>query len=685
MAVPTLPPPKESNVDVLIVGAGPAGYMAALWLAKLGIKTKFIDKRSTKIFTGQADGLQPRVLEVFETFGFVDRAIKEVAVGYEACFYEPDETGRIRRVDKIPEGVPGISRFNGSVIHQGRIETWLSDAIEEFSGGALTVERPLAPESLEIESADSTSEYPVRVVLKRLPDDNASPEQFGHKVENGLYRQFEGDQINPVSSSQDDTEVLRAKYVLGCDGAHSWVRKQLGIEHKGETTDYVWGVLDIVPVTDFPDIRKRCSIHSKDGGSIMVIPRENGIVRLYIQLEGVANEADEATNVADDSTPSTATNGEKKKARVDRSKLTSEHILATAQNIFKPYSLEVAEMHWFTAYQIGQRVATHFQKDNRVFIAGDACHTHSPKAGQGMNVSMMDTFNLAWKIAYVVKGLAKPSILTTYEDERHTVAEDLIAYDLKLSRLFSSKPGEISTEEFRRVIDQGSAFTTGCTVDYGASLLMDKPADQPRDVPYCSPLATKLAIGMRLPDAKLVMQSDARPWFLNQQLPSTGQFRLLIFIGDYAQTPALKTQLSDIGAFLAESETALQKLRDDNVLQPLLIHASPQAKVEWDDFPIVFRPRDKRGVMNYWLILADTPSMHEITGDAYEKYGIDKGVGAAVLLRPDGYVTKITEPTVEGIKDIWKFLSRFLVALEPSTACTFSSNAFSTKSKSRDD
>ncbi|KAK3326928.1 FAD binding domain-containing protein [Cercophora scortea] len=666
MAAPTTTPAKESKVDVLIVGAGPAGYMAALWFARLGIKTKIIDKRSTQIFTGQADGLQPRVLEVFETFGFVDRAIKEVAVGYEACFYEPDENGLIRRVDKLPEGVPGISRFNGSVIHQGRIETWLSDAITEFSNGTLNVERPYLPQSLEIEAADTPtpSEYPVKVVLKKLPDDNASPEQFGHKVQNGLYRQFGGDQQNPVpgAESGDDLETVHAKYVLGCDGAHSWVRKQLGIEHKGETTDYVWGVLDIVPVTDFPDIRKRCSIHSKDGGSIMVIPREDGIVRFYIQLR----EGDHIATV-DPAEPTTTPTGEKKPAtRVDRTKLTAEHILATAQKIMHPYSLEVAEMHWFTAYQIGQRVATAFQKDQRVFIAGDACHTHSPKAGQGMNVSMMDTFNLAWKLAYVIKGLAKPSILPTYESERMTVAQDLIAYDQKLSRLFSSKPGEISTDEFRRVIDQGSAFTTGCTVNYQTSLLIDKPAAEDNVTPYYSPLATKLAIGMRLPDTKLVMQSDARPWYLNQRLPSTGQFRVLVFIGDYAQTPALKAQMEAIGAYLAKPENSLQRLRTDGVLQTMLIHASPQAKVEWDDFPLVFRPRDERGVMDYWLVMADTPSLHETTGNAYETYGIEKGVGALVVLRPDGYVAKVVEPTVEGVKGVWDWLSQFVVGLTPT-------------------
>lgn len=328
---------------------------------------------------------QPRVLEVFETFGFADRAMKEVAVGFEACFYEPDDNGRIRRASTIAEGVPGISRFNGSVVHQGRIETWITDAINEFSQGTMHVERPMLPESLEISSNDH-EEYPVRVVLKKLQDECAMPEQYGHRTENGLYRQFGGEEgATPSVLHGEGREVVKAKYVIGSDGAHSWMRKQLGIELQGETSDFVWGVLDMVPITDFPDIRKRCSIHSRNNGSVMLIPRENGMVRLYTQLREVGSY--------ENSQNGTSPPGQKT-SRVDRSKLTADHILKTAQSIFQPYSLEAADIRWFTAYQVGQRVATAFQKDQRVFIAGDACHTHSPKAGQGMNVSRDPSLDL---------------------------------------------------------------------------------------------------------------------------------------------------------------------------------------------------------------------------------------------------------------------------------------------------
>ncbi|OBT71370.1 hypothetical protein VF21_09432 [Pseudogymnoascus sp. 05NY08] len=650
---------KESNVDVLIVGAGPAGYMAAIWFAKLGINARIIDKRDTKIFTGQADGLQPRALEVFNSFGFAHRPAKEASVGFESCYYEPDANGNIHKVARKVEGVVGISRFNGSVIHQGRIEQWFTDAIDEFSSDSLKVERPIIPESLVVDQSriQDQSAYPVTVTVKKLSDKDAAPEQFNHKLENGLYRQFAGDQECEFANPPEHREIIHAKYVLGTDGAHSWVRKQLGIVPEGESTDYVWGVLDIVPITNLPDIRKRCAVHSVSDGSIMIIPREGDIVRFYIQLKETARESEEGS-------PAGA------QSRVDRSKITPEAILETARKILHPYTLEVADTHWFTGYQIGQRVAPKFEKWERVFIAGDACHTHSPKAGQGMNISMMDTFNLAWKIAHVVQGKASPAILSTYEQERRQVAKDLIDYDFKLSRLFSGKPGTgegtISTNEFRDFIDKGSAFTTGCTVDYDASVLVSKPTREDSSVQYASPLATELFIGMRFPDNRVVMQCDGRPWFIHDKMPSDGRWRLLDFCGDFKSSPALAAQLVAVGDYFSSPESFIAKYtpageRVDSVIELILVHASSANSVEWDDFPSAFRPRDTKRVMDYWKIYGDMESLHGGTGHGYEKFGIQRDVGALVVVRPDGYVSMVTTPDVAGIKEVRKFFEGFLI------------------------
>jgi phenol 2-monooxygenase len=170
-----------------------------------------------------------------------------------------------------------------------------------------------------------------------------------------------------------------------------------------------WGVLDALVTTDFPDIRRKCAIHSANDGNILIIPREGGyLVRIYIELDNVRD-------------------GEMLKNRT----VTPEKLAEVANRILAPYTIDVKDVGWWAVYEIGQRVTDKFDdvpaaqmhsRLPRVFIAGDACHTHSAKAGQGMNVSMNDTWNLGWKLASVLQGRAKPELLHTYSDERQKIA-----------------------------------------------------------------------------------------------------------------------------------------------------------------------------------------------------------------------------------------------------------------------
>ncbi|KAH0034894.1 phenol 2-monooxygenase, partial [Aureobasidium melanogenum] len=375
--------PKESIVDVLIIGAGPAGLMMTEWMAKCSISARTIDKRGTKIFNGQADGLQCRTLEIFDSFDFADRAWKESNHMLEICLWNPDQDGVIRRGDRIPDTIPGISRFQQVVLHQSRIERFFLDSIHACSD--IHIERGVIPTDLEIDESrvEDPDAYPVTVTLRHLSEEEATPKQSstsanGVAVQDGLFRSNLApddtqDMIRAaetMDAKANTQEIVHAKYVLGADGAHSWVRNKLGFKLEGESTDYIWGVLDIVPITDFPDIRMRCAIHSASHGSVMVIPRENKLVRLYIQL--------------------TTTTQDGSNSRADRSKINPQVIIQSAQRIMAPYKIEYRKLDWWTAYQIGQRVGANFSAFDRVFLAGDAVHTHSPKAGQGMNVSMQD-------------------------------------------------------------------------------------------------------------------------------------------------------------------------------------------------------------------------------------------------------------------------------------------------------
>jgi len=378
---------ETDHVDVLIVGAGPAGLMMATWLAKCGIKTRIVDKRGTKvrslvslfhaqltnlqIFNGQADGLQCRTLEIFDSFGFAHRAWIESNHMLEISLWNPDEKGVLRRSSRIADTIPGISRFQQVVLHQGRIERFFLDAINDFSQGKISVERGVMPTSLEIDSkvVEDPDAYPITVKLRHLSEEEAQPKQTstsanGTTVQDGLFRSnlSPDDTADMLKAAElndkaNTVEVVKAKYMLGADGAHSWVRKELGFKLEGESTDYIWGVLDIVPITDFPDIRQRCAIHSASSGSVMVIPRENKLVRLYIQLTTTAKIGDQDS-------------------RADRSWITPDVILESAQKILAPYKLTYRKLDWWTAYQIGQRVGSNFSASDRVFLAGDAVHTH---------------------------------------------------------------------------------------------------------------------------------------------------------------------------------------------------------------------------------------------------------------------------------------------------------------------
>ncbi|KAM3459852.1 hypothetical protein NHJ6243_006484 [Beauveria neobassiana] len=665
-------PVKESCVDVLIIGAGPAGLMMAAWMAKCGISTRIVDKRSTKVFNGQADGLQCRTLEIMDSLGFGHRAWRESNHVLEFCMWNPDEAGVLRRSDRMADTVPGLSRFQQSVLQQGRIERFFLDEIEACSD--IRVERAAMPTSLDIDEAavDDPEAYPITVALRHLTEEEATPAQVASATKDGLYRSnlAKDDTEDLLAASKLNAkanmeEIVRAKYVLGSDGAHSWTRKQIGLALEGESTDYVWGVLDIVPITDFPDIRMRCAIHSANAGSIMIIPRENKLVRVYVQLTKTAKTGDEAGS------------------RADRSSISPASILAEAQKIMAPYTISYKTIDWWTAYQIGQRVGTQFSVHERVFLAGDAVHTHSPKAGQGMNVSMQDTFNLGWKVASVVKGQASRSILKTYQSERRKVAQDLIAFDHKFSRLFSGRPARDETDtkgikmsDFKSTLEDNNVFVSGTKVNYGASTIVAKAGDAAAqgdgtDVSAGAEslrlvskeeLAPGLTVGMRIPSFKVLSQADARPWHLHELLPSNGRWRVLVFPGN-VQKPAQAAQLDAVAQDFDAAHSFISRFTPadgpiDAVFDIFAVHKAKRTAVTIFDFPCIFRRFSETDGYDYDKIFVDDNSYHEEHGDIYKECSISEQ-GCIVVLRPDqhvSYIGPLNEPAA-----VTQFFSGFMI------------------------
>jgi phenol 2-monooxygenase len=263
----------------------------------------------------------------------------------------------------------------------------------------------------------------------------------------------------------------------------------------GDTTDTVWGVMDIYPQTTFPDIRRKCTIHSASG-NLLIIPREGGqLVRFYIQLP----------------------------AGTHPKQVALENLQDTARKIFDPYTMEFAGVFWWSAYSIGQRLADHFHKDHRVFLTGDACHTHSPKAGQGMNVSLQDGYNIGWKLGSVLRGLSPPSVLETFVIERSKSAADLIAFDRELSKMFSRK--EEFEGEFADYFVKSGRYMAGFTARYEDSIVTSVKGSK-------EVVAKGVVVGMRFPSAQVIRFCDCKAVQLQSVLKSNGRWRIVIFGGD---------------------------------------------------------------------------------------------------------------------------------------------------------
>lgn len=628
---------------------------------------KDLQLKASQIFNGQADGLQCRTLEIFDSFDFGHRVWRESNHMIEINLWNPNSEGVLYRSDKIPDTIPDISRFQQVVLHQGRIERFFLDSIAEHSD--IRVERGVLPELLTFDEskAEEDDAHPIRVQLRHLSEEEATPKQSatsanGAAIQDGLFRSnLSGDDtedllnVARLGDKAGSTETVEAKYVVGCDGAHSWVRNQLGFTLRGESTDYIWGVLDIIPITDFPDIRMRCAIHSASSGSLMVIPREHKLVRLYIQL-----------------TTTEKVGGTK----LDRSNFNPEVILASAQRILHPYKLTYKYCDWWTAYQIGQRVGDKFSSRERIFLAGDAVHTHSPKAGQGMNVSMQDTYNLGWKLGAVVNGYCDRTLLKTYQSERRRVAQDLIDFDHRFSRLFSGRPAKdvmdeegIDMAEFKDAFEKGNLFASGIAVDYGKSVIVAKEGSSKiqgdgtevmgelEGAQSKQDLAANIKLGMRMPSFKILNQSDARPWHLQELLKSNGRWRIIVFAGDVLDSnqaqrlQVLGTKLNAGSSFIRRFTPASHSI--DSLIEVIAVHSSPRKRVDIFHFPLIFRPFSKRDGWDYSKITVDDESYHEGHGHAYHNYGVDSKRGCAVVVRPDQYVSWVGE------MDDYEMMDRF--------------------------
>ena len=584
-----------ADVDVLIVGCGPAGLVLAAQMANFpDITTAIIDRRGGPLEVGQADGVACRTVEMFEAFGLAGRLLSEAYWVNEVCFWrpDPDDPTRIKRVGRIKDTEDGLSEFPHVIVNQARLLAYLLDHMQR-SPSRLAPFYGLHASDVEIDTSGSP-EYPVTVTVQHMNGRTATAE----------------------------TSTIRAKYVVGCDGSRSSIRAAIGRELAGDATDESWGVMDVLAVTDFPDIRVKCAISSAQHGNILIIPREGGyLVRLYVELDAIRD-------------------GE----ILDKRSITPAKLAEVTNRILHPYSVKLEDVGWWSVYEIGQRLCDKFDdvpvdesatRLPRVFIAGDACHTHSAKAGQGMNVSMADAWNLGWKLASVLRGAAKPELLHTYSQERQAVAEQLIDFDREFSKRFTARgSAEREPEEFQRYFTAQGRFTAGVATRYAPSVITAEPASQH--------LAEGFPVGMRFHSAPVIRLADAKRVQLGHVAGADGAWRVYIF-ADEADPADAGSRARDLCEFLGSDASPITRFtpadaEPDSVIDVRAIFQQGHRDLTVDEMPSILLPRKgKFGLIDYEKMFCPDPD----SDDVFELRAVNRDVGCMVVVRPDQYVSHV--------------------------------------------
>ncbi len=581
------PAELPAAMDVLIVGEGPAGMITAAQLSQFpDIDARLVERRPEQLLVGQADGIQARSVETFQAFGFANRVIDEGYHITEMSFWKPstENPENIVRTAVAEDDANGVSEFPHLIINQARVMQYFAEVMRNSPS------RMVPNYGIEYlsHSIDESQEHPIEVRLRTVE----TGEEF----------------------------AVRTRYLVGADGARSQIRRDIGATRQGKQAAHAWGVIDSLSVTDFPDWRVKCAIQSNDGGSILHIPREGGqLTRMYVDLGEVAEDDNHAVR----ETP-------------------MSEVIARANEILHPYTVDVKHIAWSSVYEVGHRVTDRFDdvpadqigtREPRVFILGDACHTHSAKAGQGMNVSMQDGFNLGWKLAHVLLGVAPQQLLRSYTGERQEIAQNLIDFDMTWSSMMAKRPEDFdSPTELEDFYVRTAEFPAGFMTEYKNSLVCGTADHQD--------LATGYPVGKRFKSYKVSRRAEGNTVELGHLAEADGKWRIYVFAD--APKAGEASGVSRLGEWLATDAASplvgqdLGGRKRREWFDAKVIYQQRHLEFELRDAPEAFRPTyGAFDLMQYENVFGTAPE-----GDIFEARGISRD-GAIVVVRPDQYVAQV--------------------------------------------
>lgn len=543
-----------ADVDVLVVGAGPVGLTAAAELRRHGVDCRIVDRLAAPEPYAKAIGVVPRTLEVWDSMGLV-HGVLDAAVPHLAQLVFTDGKAAPRVEMTLPPEIP----YPFAMLPQYATERLLAEHLACFG---TEVERETELRSVET--------HP--------------------------------DEVEAVLAHADGrTERLHARYVVGCDGAHSLVRKAAGLTFEGDALPEQYMIGDVELDWELPAGHSMRSVHLDVNGvmddMLVCIPMP-GVRRYWLStLLPSAQAGDGDGSSAPDGIGLGLGDGQGPD-------------LGQIQAVLDRLSPEVttaSTLRWSSTFRTGHRLVDRY-RNGRLFVAGDAAHINPPVGGQGLNTGVQDAYNLAWKLALTVRGLATDDVLESYHTERHPVAREVLNRTVGHARKVRTSGSGLNTRG-----DDGEMV-----LRRQAQLLVaypDSPLVQPRaadGTPAAGP-----APGDRAPDCRGLLSDLATYPRRLFDLLRTPRHVLLLFAGS--------AQALDDGAARLEACAAEAHRAAHGLLDAYLVTA---AEVPEDARPVGLRP----------------PRVRDAAGEFRAAYAPRDG--EALLIRPDGYLSGRFHPAV---------------------------------------
>jgi 2-polyprenyl-6-methoxyphenol hydroxylase-like FAD-dependent oxidoreductase len=354
---------EQGDVPVVIVGAGPTGVILAIELARRGVQVRILDEQPARSRETRAIALHARTLELFDQIGIVGEFLEQ---GHKATGMAVHT--RARRITRVEFGALDSPYPFVLMLGQDKTQRILDQRLEQLG---VTIER--AVEVLKLEPHDDGVELETRRIGER------------------------------------SCRLLNARWIVGCDGAHSVVRRHLGVPFDGDDYAQDWLMAEVG--IDWQMERERFHVFSYTAAPMVCFPMPGSRWRVIIPQVPNREGERQAPDIQE----------------IER--------LAAMRG---PTGMKLTDPTLLAAFRCYRR-QTRVMRSGHLLVAGDAAHIHSPAGGQGMNTGLHDAANLAWKLAIVVGGSAPEALLDTYQQERHPVAAGVLEFTHNLVRVFTVK------------------------------------------------------------------------------------------------------------------------------------------------------------------------------------------------------------------------------------------------------